>query len=96
MNRTKVFIVVFVFTLVWVNLSFAQLSKDIKYMRGTIVSLDENKKILIIRDGTSGPTQTFDISAARRSADLRRGQEVFVITPLNSNKAKSIRILTKK
>src|SRR5437870_1112296 len=77
--------------------SFAQLNKDIQYLRGNIVSVDHKKNILVLREGgVAGQTKTFDISQARRNGELIAGQDVFVIVPVNSNKAKSIRIIVEK
>ena len=77
------------------NASLAQLNKDIQYIRGIIVSVDDKKNILILRQG-DGVSKTFDISQARRNGELVVGQDVFVIAPVDSNKAKSIRIIVEK
>jgi hypothetical protein len=76
----------------FINSGHAQLKRDIRYVRGTIVHVDYQKKSLTVKDSSTSSTIVFDISLARQPDHLTQGQEVFVIAPLDSNKAKSIRI----
>lgn len=74
---------------------YAQLNKDIQYIRGYVVSVDMAHHTLAIKEGNSptSPVKTFDITGARLNGNLAKGQDVFVIVPVKSNKAKSVRII---
>ena len=74
---------------------YAQLSHDMRYIRGVVLKIDGQHHLTIKEDQT-GAMSTFDIKSARQPKNLQVGQEVFVIAPLKSNIAKSIRLVVKK
>ena len=76
-------------------LTNAQLNKDVQYIRALVVSINEAKHELTVKDLQTNSLKTFDISLARYSP-LAKDQEVFVIVPVGSNKAKSIRHVVKR
>ena len=90
-----IFVAAMLIFIIVADVSFAQLNKDIQYIRGIIVSVDQKKNILVMRQ-IDGTTKTFDISQARHNGELIDGQDVFVIASVGSNQAKSIRIIVEK
>ena len=90
-----ILLAVLFFSFVAFNSSFAQLKRDVQYVRGKVVSMDNVKKTLVIRVNDKD-AKTFDIAQARITGQLALGQDVFVIAPINSNHAKSVRVVQKK
>ena len=98
MKKILAIIMGMIFSVIFLSMANAQLNKDIQYIRGFVVSIDMVKKVIAVKEGSAAnsPVKTFDISEARLNGQLARGQDVFVIVPVKSTKAKSVRIIVEK
>lgn len=86
----------FVLSFSFAHSGIAQLKRDVRYIRGIVLNIDDEKKSLVVKDAQTLETIVFDIGSARRPDHLAQGQDVIVIAPVNSNVAKSVRFVAKR
>ena len=90
MKKSIFIIFIFCLAVMFAVPSHAQLRKDIEYVRGTIISVDNTNKKITIKDSHSGAMRTYSIDGSRVLVPLSKGSEVLIIAKIGSTVAMTV------